>query len=297
MGTAEKIERPFYEPGWYRDLSNEEYHGSFGFSSSQIKKLIEQTPAHLLHSFSERKEPTANMQLGTAVHSLVLEPDKFENDIAVAPVVNKRTNAGKAEWAEFVEENAGKTIITPGQYEQAQRMAESVLAQPMAAALLQDVIVESSVYWWYRTMDADDDTKFKTMLKVRPDVICRNHPVLIDLKTTADATMTEFAKSIQKFYYHVSAAMYLEGVNQCKPLLEELGHFAYTKFVFICVESEAPYLANVYELDAGALDLGKTIYRRALHDLKRGQENNWPGFPEEIRVIELPGWASRAHIV
>ena len=63
------------------------------------------------------------------------------------------------------------------------------------------------------------------MMKVRPDGLCKNYPVIVDLKTTADASYSGFQRSVERFGYHVSAAMYMEGVNQCKPLLEEMRHF------------------------------------------------------------------------
>lgn len=297
LDTVETKNRPYVAPGWYRDMPNEEYHGSMGTSSSQLKMLMEHTPAHLLYDMGQENKATANMALGTAVHSLVLEPDTFDEEVAVEPVINKRTNAGKAEKAAFDAENVGKTIITPGQFEQAKWMAESVMAHPMASVLLSDIVAESSVYWWYRSMDADDDTHYKELLKVRPDALSRGHPVVMDLKSTADGSYTGFIKSIQNFGYHVSAAMYLEGINQCKELLEAMGHFAYTKFVFICVENTAPYLTSVYELSPEYLELGKQHYRRALWVLKNARENEWPGFPDEIRMIEPPNWANRAHIV
>lgn len=290
-------QREFIEPGWYRDLGNDAYHASFGISSSRLKTLIEQTPAHLKHEFGVHKEPTANMMLGTALHTLVLEPEKFDEEVAIMPQLNLRTNAGKAEKEAFMYEAQGKAVITPAQFEQAQRMAESVMSHPIAGVLLSDIVTESSVYWWYKSMDADDDTKYKEMLKVRPDALCKSYPVMIDVKSTMDGSYTGFIKSIQNFYYHVSAAMYLEGVNQCKPLLEELKHFAYTKFVFVCVENKAPYLTSVYELSPEYLEIGKTIYRNALYALKNGREQDWPGFPDDIRVIEPPGWARRGHIV
>lgn len=293
-------QRPFIDPGWYKDLSNDDYHGSFGTSSSQLKKLIDKTPAHLKHSWSQPNETTKNMALGTAVHSLVLEPDKFDQDIAIEPVLNKRTNAGKEAAAAFAESSQGKTIITEKQLEKAHLMAESVRAHPMASVLLQDTLNESSVYWWYKTMDTDEiasGERYKELLKVRPDILCRSYPVVADLKSTVDASFTGFAKSIINFNYHVSAAMYLEGINQCKPLLEEMGYFAYTKFVFICVESEAPYLTAVYELSQDDLELGKQIYRACLRKLRDARENDFPGFPEDIRVIELPAWAKRGFIV
>jgi len=303
MTTAETItepaakERPFYEPGWYRNLSNEDYHGSFGYSSSQVKTLIEQTPAHLAHGLTVANEPTPNMLLGTAVHTLVLEPEKFREEFAVTQKFDSRTNAGKAAKAEFESQNEGKVVLTQEQFDKASAMAESVLNFSNNRLLLKDAITESSVYWWYKSMEADDDSQYKIMTKVRPDVICRDHPVLVDLKTTADASLSGFIKSIQNFYYHVSAAMYLEGVNQCRPLLEELRHFAYTKFVFITVENFEPYLCSSYELSQEYLDIGKAIYRNCMRKLRESQENDWPGYPDEIRVIEPPPWANRAHVV
>lgn len=289
--------RPFYEPGWYRELSNEEYHGSFGTSSSQLKKLIEKTPAHLDYDRRHPQESTKNMHLGTAMHTLVLEPENFDKEVAVMPILNLRTNAGKAEKAAFDAENAGKTIITQSQLEQAQAMAAAVKEHPIASILLQDVVTESSVYWWYKSMDPDDDTRYKEMLKVRPDALGRSHNVIIDLKSTSDGSYTGFIKAIQNFYYHVSAAMYLEGVNQCKPLLQEMGHWCYKKFVFICVENVAPYLVSVYELSPEYIEIGKLHYRRALQRLRDGRESDWPGFPDEVRVIEPPSWANRSFIV
>lgn len=294
-----KNERPFIDPGWYRDLSNEDYHGSFGFSSSQIKTLLEQTPAHLKHKMVHPKDQTDNMLLGTVLHTLVLEPDHFAAEFVVAPEINKRTKAGKAEWEEFsaIAAEAGQQVITAAMLGKAMAMRESVLAQPMAAALLADTTNESSIYWWYNSMDPDDSDRYKIMCKVRPDSLGVAHPVVMDLKSCADASYSGFQRAILNFGYHVSAAMYLEGVNQCDELLSEIGHFAYTKFVFICAESEPPYLPAVYELSPEFLELGKQQYRRGIRILKHGIEQDWPGFASEVRTIEPPGWANRLFIV
>ena len=299
-GPAETPDRrrPFIEPGWYHDLANEEYHGSFGLSSSNLKVLLEHTPAHLEHSFAVPTEPSANMQLGTAVHTMVLEPDTVKDEIVIAPEVNRRTNAGKAEWLEFEAASVGKIGLKQEDYNKARRMADSVMAHPIAGILLRDAVPESSIYWWYRSMDPDDDIQYREMLKVRPDALCRSHPVIVDLKTTVDATYSGFIRSTQRYHYHVSAAMYLEGVNQCRPLLDELGRVAFTKFLFVCVESAEPYLTAVYELSDEYLDIGKTLYRRALRTLRDAREaEEFPGFPDEVRVLEPPGWARRGHVV
>ena len=292
-------QRPFFEPGFYPELSNDDYHGSFGFSSSQLKTLVEQTPAHLRRRFTAHREETENMALGTLVHTLVLEPEKFASEYILAPQVNRRTKAGREEWAEFeaLAASKGLTPINDKILNKARDMAESVLEHPGASVLLKDILTEWSVYWWYDSMDPDDYEDYRMMLKVRPDALSRGHPVIIDLKTTKDASFSGFIKSIQNFQYHLSAAMYLEGVNQCKPLLSEIGHFAYNKFVFVCVESFEPYLTAVYKLSPEYIDLGKTLYRRSLRVLQHGMRNDWPGYDEKIRLIEPPGWANRSFIV
>lgn len=289
--------RPFIGPGFYPSLSNSEYHGSQGVSSSQLKTLLKRTPAHLLHGLTEEHESSAAMNLGTAVHTLTLEPEKFDTEIAVAPKVDKRTAVGKSEWAAFEELNQGKTIITADQYEKARAMADSVRSNSIARILIDDAIIESSIFWWYKSSDADDDTWFKELAKVRPDGLCKSHPVIFDVKTTTDASYTEFARTIEKYGYDTSAAFYKEGVNQCAELLDLTGRIAYTKFVFIVVESEAPFLCALYEMSEEWMDIGRAKFRRAMHALKRAKESDFPGYPEEVRIIEPPGWASRGFVV
>lgn len=295
--VPEKKQRPFIAPGWHKNLTNDEYHGSFGTSSSALKKLVTRTPAHLAYSQAHPMEQTDAMALGTAVHTLILEPEKAKSEILVLPDINRRTNAGKEEYAQFLQYAEGKTVLTPEQFSNATAMAESVLSDPYAGALLEDTVRESSVYWWYRCQDADDDTEYKEMLKVRPDAISRSHSVIMDVKTCRDASLSTFTRDIHSMNYHLSAAMYLEGVNQNKELLEELRHLAYSKFVFICVENTAPFLCAIYEMSPDYLALGRQIYQQTLRTLRRARAEDFPGYPEGIRIIDPPPWATRGHVV
>ena len=290
-------EKKLIKPGWYKDIPNEEYHRGFGTSSSSLKTLLKQSPEHFDYKRKHPMKQTENMALGTAVHSLILEPNKFNDDCAVMPAMDRRTKVGKAAYAEFVASSEGKTILKESQYEQALEMAERVKEHPIAGLMTTDLIVESSVYWWYKSMDVEDDTHYKELVKIRPDGICKNYPAIIDLKTTKDGSYTGFIRSIQDYSYHLSAAMYLEGVNTCQPLLEEMKRFAFTKFVFVCVENFAPYAVSVYEISPEYLEIGKVMYRQAMMRLKEGRENDWPSYPEEIRVIEPPTYANKGWIV
>lgn len=294
----QKSERILFEPGWYKDIPNEVYHKSGGVSSTRLKILLEQTGAHFDYARKNPKEPSAAMHIGSATHTLVLQPSLFNAEFAISPEgLNLRTNAGKEQLAIFMDSNEGKTILTADQFDQAKTMADRILAHPIASILLEDIIPESSVYWWYRSMDTDDKTRYREMVKVRPDAISKSHPVILDIKTTRDASFSGFSKIINDLHYHVSAAMYLEGINQCKPLLEETGFMCYLKFIFICVENFAPYEVAVYELSDEFLQVGKIKYRNAMERLAAARSENWPGYPEGVRIIDPPGWAHKGHIV
>jgi exodeoxyribonuclease VIII len=310
--NIEQEERKLINAGWYKELNNEDYHSSGGVSSTTLKKLIKKTAAHLHHGVNQVFEPTASMMLGTICHSLVLEPEKFDSEFIVMPEglkkptsaqINAKKHTDKTltlihNYTSFMDLAEGKEVITSKQHESALEMSESVLGHESAGALMQDKLVEQSIYWWYNAIDPEDDNEYKTMAKVRPDALSYAYPICIDLKTTVDATYEEFQRTILKFGYHVSAAMYLDGINQNKELLAELGHININKFVFIVVENTAPYLTAVYEMDSEFLDYGRALYRRCM--LKYAQSKNsgeWPEFPPQIRKIDAPSWAQNIYTV
>lgn len=292
-------EKKLIKPGWYRDIPNEEYHGSNGTSSSGLKTFMEKTGAHYDYdrAHHENKE-TDTMALGTAFHSLTLEPDKFQDDIIVRPASIKQRR-GK-DWEAFKLDAGKRTIITVDQHEAAKHMSNNVREDKYAGALVRDIIVESSVYWWYKSPDRydGDDTHYKELLKVRPDAASLAHSALIDLKSCVSGNFTQFMKAITRYYYHLSGSMYLEGANQCEELLKATGHFAFNDFIFLCCENEPPYEVSIYRLSEKDRFRGTGLYHTAVRKLHEAREyskenSEWPGYFEGVRDTELPPWAER----
>ena len=149
-------------------------------------------------------------------------------------------------------------------------------AHPIAKALLGTGRAEVSGYW----TDAD----FGVLCRLRADWLDEAHQVVVDLKTTRDAGMDAFARSAVEYRYHVQAAYYWDGLVACGWVPQA--------FVFVCVETAPPYGVALYSVKPEDLDLGRAVYRRDLATyaecLRSGE---WPGYPEEIRELELPGWA------
>lgn len=265
-------------------MTNAEYHAHAAIGSTQLKEIL-RSPAHYWAKYRapdrEPFEPTPAMQFGTVVHSAILEPDTLAAVAIALPddPPSKRSKDGAAWWADFEREANGRIILSADRYSDAITIANTVRAHETCALLLADCEFELSGFW------RDPATGIEC--KFRPDAIKRNRSIIVDVKTTADASEESFAKSIANFGYHLSAAHYIEGSLQA---MDSQAH----SFVFIAVETEPPYAIAVYRADAtvtskGAFDREKALRRMA----ECSAAGEWPGYPAGIWPISLPKWARR----
>lgn len=188
--------------------------------------------------------------------------------------------------AEWTENNPGRIVLTPETWDQLHAMANAVHSHPAAGALLTGCPgeAEKSVYW--------NDATTGVLCRCRPDW-WRDDNVIVDLKTTEDASPEGFAKSMANYRYDVQAAYYLDGVQAATRKRPKA-------FVFIAVEKKPPYGVGVYVLDSDSLELGRAQYQ---HDLRIYAEcvrtGEWPGYGDKIQTISLPAWHANknAHLV
>ena len=116
-------------------MTEKEYRASEGISRSELWRLRE-SPEKFKYLQEHPEEPTPALVFGALVHKLVLEPETFEDEYAVAPDCDKRTKAGKEEWQAFVDKAGEKTVVTAADYEKAKEMADKVKKAPLVADLL-----------------------------------------------------------------------------------------------------------------------------------------------------------------
>jgi exodeoxyribonuclease VIII len=266
--------------GLLHGLSNEDYHQGPGLSVSGIKRF-RRTPFHY-HALAQPHDapptaPTPAMINGTLVHCLVLEPDQFFKRYVIGPDVDKRTR----EWKEFLRDSsaAGWEVISQVQFDAAERQANALRALPDVATLLGDGRAEVSAYWLVGGV----------LCKCRPDwvspVAFGTGSILLDVKTTKDASPQAFARSAADLGYHLQADWYCEGYAQASGM-DVHG------MVFAVVESEYPHACALYMLDEPALDKGRAATRDALkHYTECVKADAWPSYSPEITTLQLPPWA------
>lgn len=256
------------------DLTNAEYHSSPAISKSGLD-LIRKAPALYRWRRDNPQEPTPAMRLGTLTHTAVLEPWRLDEDVIVAPKIDRRTSAGKSEWAAFQIQAEGRELVEPDELAKLYAIRDAVRAHPAAAKALGMVReVESSIFWQIGDVDC----------RCRPDGITTNG-VIVDLKTTRDASPDGFVKSIAGYRYHVQAAYYSDGYEAA------FGE-APRGFIFIAVETEPPYLVGVYVASETMILRGRADYEADLARFRECRDTDtWPGYSDAPLTLDLPKWA------
>jgi len=267
-----------FEPGIYFGLPNEKYHASNGISKSGLMLFADNPEKyHWRYILGNKQEARPQFAVGSAFHTATLEPDKFDEEYIVAPDLNKNTNLYKA----WVVENADRTILSIKDYDMVMSMAKKVRKNPITSRMISNGYAEASIY-------AIDEITGETV-KVRPDWI--NDDIIVDLKSTTNASFSAFARDMYSYSYFVQAGMYPEVANAVLP--EPV-----SAFVFIVVEKEPPYSIGIYRASREDTAFGVESYRRNLDRFAKYKAKNfWPSYNRGLIVdTALPGYAKKTEM-
>ena len=261
-------------PAYLDGLPARDYHALPSLSSGGVRKLL-RSPAHYLVERTREHEPTEAMRIGTAVHTLVLEPERSAEVVAM-PEFNMRTNAGKAAAAEWRAEHPDAQAFKPEVFDRIQRAAEAVRAHPAASRLLSDGVAERSLFWRDAAEGIDCRARFDWH---------REDGGIVDLKTAADASPAGFSRAIGSHGYHIAAAHYWNGA-------EHVFSASPRFWAFVAVEVEPPFAVACYVLDDASIRAGMEACSRAYRLFRECVESDaWPGYPSTVQAISAPKWA------
>lgn len=281
-----------FKAHWHPDLSNELYHlDRTALSSTGLKTLLKKSPAHfkaLWTKGSDGLEEKEAFRYGSLCHLAILEPEKFKQSFIREPVFQAPTQKGemstrskealkmKDDW--YASLKPDQIVVTEKDYENIQGTIASILNHKKASQVIQGATVELSGYF------RDPVTGIKC--RIRPDIYHQDKKVLIDFKTTVDASKQIFSNQIDRLLYHVSLIFYGEGIRQItgsEPLY----------YAFLAVEKEDPWAVSLYWLDKQSIETAKAWYYNGMQIMKNCLEKNkFPAYQaDEAEEISLPPWA------
>lgn len=256
-------------------MTNKEYRIADGVSRSDLSILLKKTPLHMKYAMENRgEEDTKSLLFGRAAHKYILEKDSFFDEFVEMPKIDRRTTAGKEEYAKILLECETKEPIDTYDLEQIKEMSKAIDAYPLARQLLTGK-VEHSYFW--------TDAETGEVCKVRPDCITEyeGKKYIVDYKTTDSCADGDFERSVRKYGYKFQAGMYREGIFQ--NTFEDFG------FIFVAQEKKAPYAVRVYKCSDEFICEGYEQFRKAINTYHFCKSNNkWCGYEGfEDSITEL----------
>lgn len=284
--------------GAYEDISAADYHGNPNLlpgpslSASGAKAIIEQSPLHFWHQSClnpNREESDADhFAVGRAAHDLLLLGGDWRTRYHVLPegfAWNKTVAMAEEIAAASHAKKKGKTLIKAADMKLVERIADRISSSADARNALLRGKAEVTLAW--------QDELTGVWLRARPDFLPQSCIDGADLRIVSDLKFMAsthcsprgFAKAIDNFGYHLSAAWYSEGIKQV------YGKYP-THFLFIVIERDEPHTVSTYWLEAEDIERGHKQMRQAI-DLFAAclKRNEWPGYTTGPTKVGLPIYA------
>jgi hypothetical protein len=273
------------EPGVY-DIPDAVYHADpvpgGSLSSSGARKLLPPyCPAIYDWERRNRRGPKKAFDFGHAAHREVLGVGP---ELAVLDYDDWRTKEARQKADEA--RAAGLVPILTKDYEIVAAMAAAIRAHPDASALFQTGrgLAEQSLFW--------PDERTGIWRRARLDwnpYPSGNRLIIPDYKTTESAHPEAIIRTVLKYGYHIQEKWYVDGI---KALGLDQGYEP--AFLFVFQEKNPPYLVTVAELHPLARRVATVEIRKAI-DVYREctRTGQWPGYVDDVTLIELPEWHMR----
>lgn len=287
------------EPGAYPDIDNTDYHRNPdllpgpSLSSSGAKTILHKSAYHYWYDSPLNPDRPAESDkphfgIGKAAHDLILLRDRWPEAYFILPEGFSRAKtkqfAAEIEEADAAAES-GLTLLRHEDAETVKAVAAAIERSDLAVACLTNGVTEETLAW----TDPNTGVWLRARPDFRPNSILTKSDVMVvaDLKfmATTHASPAGFARAVENFGYHQSAAFYADGIKAV------YGHYP-THWLHVVVEKEPPHCVALYQLPGEDIERGRVLNRRAIDIFARClRDNRWPGFSDEPSQVGLPTWA------
>lgn len=272
-----------FEPSFRSRVPWDEYKSLPGVSITRLKEMG-RSPMHYLHRLTNPKE-SKPLTLGTAAHTAVLEPERFETQFAVW---DERTESGNLrprrskDFDAFRDAHAGQTIITGYEHRLALAIAASVRSNADAMHYLATGEPEVTMQWEMGGQVCRGRVDWFTRVcpPLQPGGAL---PHLVGLKTSRDCRHFAFGSQAAKLGYPLQWGFYYDGYKWIRE--------SEARVVEIVVEPESPHAVAVYEIPQDIIDEGRDKYQNLMLRLAECESTgHFPGPQEHEEKLSLPSW-------
>lgn len=274
----------------HRGMSSDEYHAEKEHLSASRMKQAFKSMRHF--EVPEPAKTKKAFDLGNAFEYWLTDRAKFFSKVFVfsvdqRPDKTKTMAAGENEkWkAKIEKENEGKIIIMQKDYEMVKKMVEECERNKPIMAMIKNAEFQISIFW---------EDEFGLKVKCMPDLVIwlnEEEVMVIDIKSTQDASPRVFASQAMELHYPFQAIMQIKG-------LEALGLIVKNYYWLVCEKSEHLPIAQIYEFKPDDQDHLRVTYEDISKKILRSRQSGiYPGFQEatennpfSVMGLEIPDW-------
>lgn len=244
-------------------ISDEEYESLDGINFSKFKPFLDSP--YLFKKSIEcpiAREETS-LKVGLAVHCMCLTPELFSDKFAVSVTCDRRTKEGKLAWEEFNAMNAGKTVLTPQEFDIVANCYKAVRDNKFFKEAYDP---NDEVY-----LEAGGNTEiFGSKVKGRIDMFNKSKNVIVDIKTCSEIPNTDnIRKAMYKHKYHIQAYIY-------KAIVDNAFH-TNSQFVFLFVDKKNYNSVGLAQVGSEFFNRAAMILNESLCRYENCKVNNiWP---------------------
>lgn len=265
------------------ELDNDAYHAAPGVSKTHLDVIASGSPKHYWQQYINPNRPikhaTDALRVGNAIHSAILEPDLFKEHYARKPECDRRYKEGKAVYAEFLRTIGTREELADDEYQLCLNIRDAVYKHKIARGLLANGTAEHAFFC--------NERETGELIKCRTDYFANDGDMVVDVKTTLDASPIEFGRDATNYRYDLAPPWYFD-------VISEVTGQRPRHWVWLVVEKTEPYAIGLYYAQKQDIARARdTARRNFLEIVKQRQLGTWNDYGAEVRPLELMPWAKR----
>jgi len=257
-----------FTPGIYENMPMNEYRNIKALNKSSMVYL-QRSEFHYSNSQLGQNDGKISraIAIGTALDMRLFEYECFKQNIKTHPFKTPK---------KYFIDNREIIYLHPEDLATIETMYSSLMKHPLTSKIFESGKPQITLLWL--------DKYTGVPCKARIDWLCEDINLIVDLKTTKNASDINFRWDAKKYKYNWQAAFYQDGYNQLTGNL--------FNFNFVCIENTPPYapeqiaIYNLLQIDIDAatleIDEIKNKYKVYLGNLYH------EGYPQEITNLYLP---------